>query len=813
LGLAEKVTAKQILHYVAKHKHYFISFAIQIAVAGFLIHYWDGFVFINSAEQFLLHGITPYETAAQAPAYTFMGGLQQWYAYPPLPLLLFSSTYAPYLFFLGGGPIIGRIFIKLSFILGNLLCAYLVRRFVSQVSSEERAAKAEKMVLYNPLLIVIAAVWGMFDIWMVNFLLLSLLSLRRDKFGQAGVYFGLSLLIKPIPIIFAPLLLAHVWNKRRKIIKPVVFAFSAVAVFSLVSLPFFLSSPQGFINQVIGIHLARPGGGWGFFSLERLIATCGEWHIIGFSMPSSAIFAFLTTLMVLLVLALLLYYYLRRERSEGQLLAALFVITLVFTLFNKVVNPQYFVIPVVLAVVLMQTYYEYSLFDIKHIKRYYKFLVIPYSVAIFVDSFHFLWFIPSDIAMSLFGRPINEVNLQIASYLPVSLTVYRSIPSIILAVLIVPAMIVAVIIVFKSFRIIVPVVSKQVSAYLVRIKPAFKKVVIEKGLAILLASLMLIMPSAAAVVAQSASAPQSLPPPPPPLGERTVGVFYYFWENPSCDPKAQYGDWLKAGLTPEEGYYTDTVGYIKDDIQQMKDAGIDFAIVSVPDYFVESYFEFAEESEIAGFRFAPLIELEGDETVKEVMALVDKALAIDDSLSFLRYDDEPVVFLKGAYHFDLRSWDDIKWQTEKKYGDVFWIGSWTPAAGGDDLQAYLETFDAVFIYSPAAVWQGSESPLQYWEEQVSLLNQSSQEYSAPTIISATPYFSDQEQGIEIPLEISGEYSYDLFWEIAVENGADMVLIASWNEYQTSNAIEPTVEFGDLFLQKTGDWCGQFHAME
>lgn len=812
MGLAEKVTAKRFLRYIVEHKHYFISFAIQTALAGFLIHYWDGFVFTTSATQFL-HGITPYEIAAQAPPYTFVGGLQQWYAYPPLPLLLFSSTYAPYFFLFGGSPILGRIFIKLSFILGNLLCAHLVYRFVSEVSSKERAAKAEKMILYNPFLILIAAVWGMFDIWMVNFLLLTLLSFRKHKFAHAGVYFGLSLLIKPIPIIFAPLLLAHVWNKRREIVKPIVFAASAVAVFSLVSLPFLLSSPQGFLNQVIGMHLARPGGGWGFLSFERVGAIAADWHIIGFSMPSSAIFAFFTTLMVLLILAVSLYYCLRRERNEGQLLASLFVIVLVFTLFNKVVSPQYFVIPVVLAVVLMQTYHEYALFDIKHIRRYYRFLVIPYSLAIFVDSLQLLWFIPSDIAMSLFGRPMNEVNVQIGSSLPISLAAYRFIPDIILIALVAPAAIVAAIIVFKSFRRIIPVVCKQVSAYVIRIKPAFKKAATEKPVTILLASLLLIMPALAATAAQSASLPQSPPPPPPPVGQKLVGVFYYFWENPSYNPETKYGDWLKAGLTPEEGYYSSTVGYIKEDIQQMKDAGIDFAIVPVPDYFFERYFEFAQNSVSEGFRFAPLIELEGDETAKEVIGLVDKALVIKDSSSFLRYDDEPVIFLKGAYHFDPASWADIKQKIEEKHGKLFWIGSWTPAADGDDLQAYLETFDAVFIYSPAAVWQTNESSLHYWEGQVSLLHQSSQECNAPTMISATPYFSDKKQGIEIPLNVSGEYSYDLFWEIALQNGADFVLIASWNEYRTSSAIEPTIEFDDLLLQKTEDWCGQFHASE
>ena len=150
----------------------------------------------------------------------------------------------------------------MSFILGNLFCAYLVYRLVAGVSSKEKAAKAEKIILYNPFLIFIAVAWGMFDIWMVNFLLLSLLSLRRDKFGMAGLYFGLSLLIKPIPIIFAPVLLAYVWNKRRNIVKPIVFASAAVAIFALISLPFLLSCPQGFIDQVFGMHAGRPPFAW-----------------------------------------------------------------------------------------------------------------------------------------------------------------------------------------------------------------------------------------------------------------------------------------------------------------------------------------------------------------------------------------------------------------------------------------------------------------------------------------------------------------------------------------------------------------------
>ena len=83
-----------------------------------------------------------------------------------------------------------RISVTLPFILGNLLCAYLVYKLVAGVTSEDKANKAEKIILYNPFLILITSVRGMFDIWMVDFLLLSLLFLRKDQVFQSRIKSG-----------------------------------------------------------------------------------------------------------------------------------------------------------------------------------------------------------------------------------------------------------------------------------------------------------------------------------------------------------------------------------------------------------------------------------------------------------------------------------------------------------------------------------------------------------------------------------------------------------------------------------------------
>ncbi len=416
-------SSQQVADWWRRYKHYVFAFLIQLFLAGLFIHDWDGFVFSTSARQFL-EGITPYQVAAQAPAYTFAPSppwKQEWYAYPPLPLLLYTPSYALYLLSpLGGNPIAERIFLKLPFILGNLLCAYLVYKVVRGISSEQKAKKAELLILYNPFLIFIAAVWGMFDIWMLNFVLLSFLCLRRDRFAWAGVFFGLSLLIKPIAVVFAPVFLAHIYNKAQSKKQLLIWGSAGAATFSLLSLPFFLSSPQGFLNQVFLMNLFRPAQGWTPLTALDTLSHLEQWLPLGFpQLNLAAISSILTDLFALLlvcVLFLIFVYYLRkRETKEKELLFYLFLAMLAFTLFNKVVNAQYFVLSIALAIILIYSSSHYELMEVPQIRQYYKLLTYLFVPASIIAGFHFLTFWPNDIGVALWGKPMAELFQRIAS--------------------------------------------------------------------------------------------------------------------------------------------------------------------------------------------------------------------------------------------------------------------------------------------------------------------------------------------------------------------------------------------------------------
>ena len=923
-----------------RYKHYLFAFAIQIVLSGLLIHDWDGFVFITSAKEFLL-GVTPYQTALEAPAYTFGAWMQQWYAYPPLPLLLFTSTLAPYFYLPANSFILERICIKLGFILGNLLCAYLVYKLVATIKSPKEAELAEKAMLYNPFLIFIAAVWGMFDIWIMNFILLGLLRLRQEKLNRTGVCIGLCLLVKPILAIVTPLFLIHVWNKTRSISKTAIFVFSAVVTFVAISLPFYLMCPEGFINQVAGMHADRPPFGW--TPMQLLYAGQTLRAQSPFPIPSlapSTISLISFALLGTVIAIILLYNWFMKQCSEKQLMASMFLTIVAYTIFNKGMNPQHFIIPVVMAFILIHTYTDYGIFKTRDLRRYYKFLVIPCFVAGLLEGRNYLMLIPPDIATRLTGKSAVQLDQQLAANFPISADFYYSISAIGTILLVVPAMVMAIIILNRSFRVIGPVVFENISCYLKKTFPLRgKQVIVARNTAFVVA-LIITLSTVSALVLHGNNEEESVTHYLPPQQDKLVGVVYRSdWNNPSHNPELPYDEWLEAEITPEGGYYTSTSAHMEKDIQQMKTANIDFVLVSFCNrsfYDIEKYEAVADICEQKGLRFAPLIE-PGEfmasaihpkvfdttnsqdlgmrltsNTKKVVIDTLSRALDHKDSPVFLLYDEDPVVFIKDIYGF-APGWSDNEkdylaeclirlygeqhslndeqlilqeiamdwevpleypadllqyypdgitqfiepantvqryWQTtfvwavtnlwsetiaaiEAENGEVFWI------VQDEALSTNLATlenisgsdpyaFNARFVLSPSSLStipsnDGQidsptvpQSLLNNWLAQTAAQCQYDQENDNLSIMSVTPGSKTSAQNkddekFSIPLMVGEDYTYDLFWQIAIQNNVDIVLIASWNEYSESLCIEPTVEYGDTFLFKTKEWADLLHA--
>ncbi len=116
---------------MTKHKRFLIIYSLALIIRLFFaipfIHDWDGFVFSESAKNFL-KGETPYMTVLKNDPSIYPDSdklmEQQWYAYPPLPLLMFTTPLViPTVFNISLSPIAQTLLVKSPFILGDLLAA------------------------------------------------------------------------------------------------------------------------------------------------------------------------------------------------------------------------------------------------------------------------------------------------------------------------------------------------------------------------------------------------------------------------------------------------------------------------------------------------------------------------------------------------------------------------------------------------------------------------------------------------------------------------------------------------------------------
>src|SRR5437763_5002102 len=138
------LTMRTMLHFLYRHKWWITAYAvaliIRVGLALPLNHDWDGFVFSESAKN-MLQGITPYQTVQSNNPIIYPDSdrpmLEQWYGYPPLPLILFTIPYALLKFLNIHATTLHQNFaIKIPFILGDLVCAYLTKKFLERWSKK-----------------------------------------------------------------------------------------------------------------------------------------------------------------------------------------------------------------------------------------------------------------------------------------------------------------------------------------------------------------------------------------------------------------------------------------------------------------------------------------------------------------------------------------------------------------------------------------------------------------------------------------------------------------------------------------------------
>ncbi len=140
------------------------------------------------------------------------------------------------------------------------------------------------------------------------------------------------------------------------------------------------------------------------------------------------------------------------------------------------------------------------------------------------------------------------------------------------------------------------------------------------------------------------------------------------------------------------------------------------------------------------------------------------------------------------------TWQELRNRADPNY-EQFWFG------GTDDF-SFLGVYDTLYYFD--ITWESAPGvAMASYNRRLA--------GRAPFIATVMPGYDDMKfrAGHQRSRE-GGEY-YRTTWENAVKYAADAVVITSFNEFFEGSHIEPSEQYGDLYLRLTREYGDYFHA--
>ena len=299
-----------------------------------------------------------------------------------------------------------------------------------------------------------------------------------------------------------------------------------------------------------------------------------------------------------------------------------------------------------------------------------------------------------------------------------------------------------------------------------------------------------------------------IPGPSPALAEdpRLVLAFYYAWYDQNT-----WSSGLPADQ-PSQAYTSSDPATIERHVSQAQATGIDA--------FVQSWYGPQEANNQTETNFRTLLDIAA---AKGFQAAVDFETtgpffadqgSIVDALrhllavhaqhpAYLRYQGKPVVFFWRQQRFSVDEWAKIRAQVDPDH-DSFWI------AEGVDI-AYQAVFDGHHLYSIA--WSpDSARTLDDWGFRVRRY-ESQNGVNRLWVATVMPGYDDTRTDRSDAFAVArqdGDY-YRATWSAAMASQPDWIMITSFNEWIEGTMIEPSLSYGNLYLDLTRELVRGFKA--
>lgn len=231
-----------------------------------------------------------------------------------------------------------NLLVKVPFLVSDMLVAFLVFKLVDVLSQDKRKASwAAALWFLNPYLILISAVWGMFDSLPALFSVLSLWLLMRRRPDLSASALAVAVAYKLYPLLF--LIPTILFIRRLDIAaSPRRTVFRYVAIFTAVSVVLFLPTVMKSISFSQGLLAGLPDPGALGFGLTF-------WSIL-LMVPLDPSFVLVASNLIVVVFLAVTYLQAVRSNLDGGLLSlAAFQLCSVLSVFAgfRVVCEQFFV--------------------------------------------------------------------------------------------------------------------------------------------------------------------------------------------------------------------------------------------------------------------------------------------------------------------------------------------------------------------------------------------------------------------------------------------------------------------------------------
>ena len=285
--------------------------------------------------------------------------------------------------------------------------------------------------------------------------------------------------------------------------------------------------------------------------------------------------------------------------------------------------------------------------------------------------------------------------------------------------------------------------------------------------------------------------------------ERLVLGFYYAWFDENTWRRDVVPD------MPVATYHSADRGAISRHVDQAKASGIDALVLSwlgpnnPTDTNLTTLLAVAQEK---GLRVSLTFETNSPFLGSQEAITGALRYAIDKysgQPNFLRHKGKPVIFFWRTRQVAVGTWQQIRDQVDPNRSTI-WI------AEGDD-PSYLQAFDGIYLYSIA--WSQNVSntlaafaaKIASWETRLG-----SAKIWAATVM---PGYDDRTTGRPDAFVVNrqdGQY-YTSTWNAAMATSPDWIVITSFNEWVEGTQIEPSVTYGDRYLNLTRDMAARFKA--